>query len=139
MLYHRPVKRVHSGSGGRRRGSSDKRLSQYGGFFSRGKYDREAKEEKRENRRTKGGTEKTSAKVALFANITTPQGTKKAKITNVADNPSNRHYARENIITKGALIETELGRARVTSRPGQAGVVNAVLLKEQQAQAARAK
>jgi small subunit ribosomal protein S8e len=51
-----------------------------------------------------------------------------AEIENVVDNPSNVNYARRNIITKGAIIETSAGRARVTSRPGQSGQVNAVLL-----------
>mgnify|MGYP001764684047 CR=1 FL=1 len=50
------------------------------------------------------------------------------EIENVVDNPSNVNYARRNIITKGAVIETSAGRARVTSRPGQTGQVNAVLL-----------
>ncbi|MFB6184110.1 MAG: 30S ribosomal protein S8e, partial [Haloarculaceae archaeon] len=44
------------------------------------------------------------------------------------ENPSNPNYARRNIITKGAIIETSEGRARVTSRPGQDGQVNAVLV-----------
>jgi len=51
-----------------------------------------------------------------------------AEIEDVVDNPSNVNYARRNIITKGAVIETSAGRARVTSRPGQTGQVNAVLL-----------
>ena len=51
-----------------------------------------------------------------------------AEIENVIDNPSNVNYGRRNIITKGAIIETSAGRARVTSRPGQTGQVNAVLL-----------
>jgi small subunit ribosomal protein S8e len=32
------------------------------------------------------------------------------------------------MITKGAVLKTELGRARVTSRPGQHGILNAVLM-----------
>ena len=51
-----------------------------------------------------------------------------AEIENVVDNPSNVNYARRNIVTKGAIIETAAGRARVTSRPGQTGQVNAVLV-----------
>jgi small subunit ribosomal protein S8e len=35
---------------------------------------------------------------------------------------------RRNIVTKGAIIETDAGQARVVSRPGQDGQVNAVLL-----------
>jgi small subunit ribosomal protein S8e len=51
------------------------------------------------------------------------------KILGVAKNPANKEYERRQVITKGALIKTELGLARVTSRPGQNGVVNAVLVK----------
>ncbi len=49
-------------------------------------------------------------------------------IEDVIENESNPNYVRRNIITKGAIIETGEGRARVTSRPGQDGQVNAVLL-----------
>jgi small subunit ribosomal protein S8e len=55
---------------------------------------------------------------------------RKAKILRVIETPANREYARRNIIVKGALIETSLGKAVVTSRPAQDGVVNAVLLVE---------
>lgn len=53
-----------------------------------------------------------------------------SKILSVKENPANPHYVRRNIITKGAIIETEAGLARVTSRPGQDGIIQAVLLKE---------
>jgi small subunit ribosomal protein S8e len=55
--------------------------------------------------------------------------TGKAKITkilSVKENPANPHFVRMGIITKGAIIETELGLARVVSRPGQHGIVNAI-------------
>ncbi len=52
----------------------------------------------------------------------------KAKIKTVVENPANRQYARRNIITKGTVIDTEKGKAKVTSRPGQDGVINAVLI-----------
>ena len=52
----------------------------------------------------------------------------KAKIKTVVDNPANQHYVRRNIMTKGAVIETDKGKARITSRPGQDGMVNAVLV-----------
>ncbi|MGQ4557432.1 30S ribosomal protein S8e [Halobellus sp. GM3] len=64
------------------------------------------------------------AQVAVDGDVT--EGT----IENVVENPANVNYARRNIITKGAVIETSEGRARVTSRPGQSGQVNAVLLDE---------
>jgi small subunit ribosomal protein S8e len=54
--------------------------------------------------------------------------TQKVKIIRVLENPANRDYERRGVITKGALIETELGRARVTSRPAQDAVINAFLI-----------
>jgi small subunit ribosomal protein S8e len=54
--------------------------------------------------------------------------TTEVDIENVVENPSNVNYVRRNIITKGAVIETSEGTARVTSRPGQTGQVNAVKL-----------
>ena len=51
-----------------------------------------------------------------------------SKILDVVENTANPNYVRQNIITKGSVIETEKGRAMVTSRPGQHGVVNAVLV-----------
>lgn len=53
----------------------------------------------------------------------------KTKIKTITESPSNRHFVRRNIMTKGAIIDTEAGKARITSRPGQDGVVNAVLIK----------
>lgn len=54
-----------------------------------------------------------------------------ADIEGVVDNPSNVNYARRNIITKGSIIDTSAGRARVTSRPGQDGQVNAVVVDDE--------
>lgn len=53
---------------------------------------------------------------------------KKVKIKAVSENLANRHFARRNIITKGAIIDTDAGKAKVTSRPGQEKVINAVLI-----------
>lgn len=50
------------------------------------------------------------------------------KIKAVVENPANRHFIRRSIMTKGTVIETEKGKARITSRPGQDGIVNAVLI-----------
>ena len=51
-----------------------------------------------------------------------------ATIENVVSNAANLNYVRRNVITKGAIIDTSEGRARVTSRPGQTGQVSAVLV-----------
>ncbi|MHB1909170.1 MAG: 30S ribosomal protein S8e [Nitrososphaerales archaeon] len=81
-------------------------------------------------RRERGGSLKTSLRFAEFANVRDLSSgkTSKAKITRVLRNPANRDYERRGVITRGAMIDTELGNARVTSRPSQDGVINAVLL-----------
>jgi small subunit ribosomal protein S8e len=89
--------------------------------------------EKRKIIRTYGGNRKVRLIEALYANVFEGGKGKKVKILSVVENPANRQYARRNIITKGAIIETEVGKAIVTSRPGQDGVVNAVLIKEENA------
>ena len=84
--------------------------------------------------RTRGNQHKFSAKTINEAHVIDPETneTKKTEIKSVVDNPANINYIRRNIITKGAVIDTPLGRAKDTSRPGQVGLVNAVLLKEDQ-------
>jgi len=79
----------------------------------------------------RGGDIKTKLLSADHANVTTSGNKiKRVKIISVKDNQANPHYIRRNIITKGAVIETDIGLARVTSRPGQSGVINAVLIEE---------
>jgi small subunit ribosomal protein S8e len=78
----------------------------------------------------KGGNTKERLFMVASANVFNPK-TKKyeaADIKMVAESPANRNYVRRNIITKGTVIDTSKGKARVTSRPGQDGVVNAVLI-----------
>lgn len=84
-------------------------------------------------RRTRGGNIKAAFKEVEFANVTDPEThkTRKLKITKVARNPANRDYERRGVVSQGAFIETEAGTALVTSRPGQTGVVNAVIIKSQ--------
>lgn len=78
---------------------------------------------------TRGNNLKTVLLTSDMANVLCKDKKyKMAKIKIAVDNPANRHYARRNILTKGSIIETELGKARVTSRPGQEGSINAVLL-----------
>ncbi|WP_423792521.1 30S ribosomal protein S8e [Methanocaldococcus indicus] len=82
--------------------------------------------------RTRGGNLKVKVVRTNYANVMDPETNtcKKVKILTVKENKANIHYVRRNVITKGAIIETEIGLARVTSRPGQDGTVNAVLIKE---------
>ena len=80
--------------------------------------------------RMRGGQIKTRLLSAEEVNVLDQKTGKfsKAKIKNIVENPANRHYVRRNILTKGTVIETEKGKARITSRPGQEGSVNAVLV-----------
>ena len=82
--------------------------------------------------RTLGNNRKTKAKTINVAHVVDQKNNKttKAEIKSVVGNPANLNYIRRNIINKGAIIETNLGKARVTSRPGQTGTVNAVLISE---------
>jgi small subunit ribosomal protein S8e len=82
-------------------------------------------------RRVRGNNKKTALKTIDFVNLATGEAkVKKAKIIKVLDNATNNDYKRRGIITKGAILETQEGKCRVISKPGQNGIVNAILLKE---------
>lgn len=87
-------------------------------------------EQKKLVARTRGGNTKSRLYSTDTANVFDPKTKKcyKLKIKNISGNPANRHFIRQNIITKGAVIDTEKGKARVTSKPGQEGAINAVLV-----------
>ncbi|HLF54678.1 MAG TPA: 30S ribosomal protein S8e [Candidatus Nanoarchaeia archaeon] len=80
--------------------------------------------------KTKSNSIKMKVLVAKTANVLDPKTKKftKSVIKTVEECPANRHFVRRNIIVKGTIITTEAGKARVTSRPGQDGTVNAVLV-----------
>lgn len=82
-------------------------------------------------RRVRGNNNKTALKTIDFINLATGEAkVKKVKIIKVLDNATNNDYKRRGIITKGAILETQEGKCRVISKPGQNGIVNAILLKE---------
>lgn len=79
--------------------------------------------------RTRGGPSKRILLSIKEVNVTDKQGkTQKTEILNVIENPANPNLVRRNIITKGAIVETKLGKVRITSRPGQEGSLNGVLV-----------
>lgn len=124
--YHEAYKgKVSKGTGGRRVKSRDKKLAHIGGEFASTKV---SESEKKKVVRTKGGGIKVKLQRAVYVNVATDKGVKKAKIISVIEG-NNPHYTRQNIITKGAILNTEIGKVKVTSRPGQDGVVNGVLVK----------
>lgn len=87
-------------------------------------------ERKTKTLRTKGGNKKLIAHALNKANITDDKKTKVVEIKTVLETPSNTFLARQNILVKGAIIETELGKAKITNRPNQDGQVQAILIKE---------
>lgn len=90
-------------------------------------------EEKRKITDSFGGNLKIRLLGAAFANVFDPntKKTKKVKILDVVENSSNVDFVRRKIITKGAILKTEIGLVKVTSRPGQDGIVNAILIESE--------
>lgn len=52
----------------------------------------------------------------------------KLEIKNVIETPSNRFLARQNILSKGTIVQTDKGKVRITNRPSQEAMVNGILL-----------
>jgi small subunit ribosomal protein S8e len=102
--------------------------------FERGSFPTETTlgETKRKISRRRGGNIKIRLQTINYANVSNPSTgkTEKTEILRVVKNPANVDYNRRGVITKGTIIETPLGTARVTSRPGQDGLVNAILLQQ---------
>jgi small subunit ribosomal protein S8e len=114
-------------TGGRRRPSRNKKRYQLG----REPAETTVGEPRFQTIDSRGTGSKTRALSTNVAQVTEGGETVQADIENVVENPSNVNYVRRNIITKGAIIDTSEGRARVTSRPGQHGQVNAVRVDEE--------
>ena len=83
---------------------------------------------KRKQLRTRSGATKTTLLMADQANVRIGKKIQQAHITNVESTPQNPFLSRQNRLMKGAIIETSLGKAKITNRPSQEGCVNAVLL-----------
>ncbi len=90
------------------------------------------RETKRKILRVKGGNIKATLLSSDEANVynSKTKKTVKTKIKNVVETPQNIFLARQNRLMKSAIIETLLGKARITNRPSQEGHVNAILIDE---------
>lgn len=119
-------KSLRKASGGRKWPSQKKRKYEMG----RESADTEIGEERRTEVSVRGSGKKTRLRSVNTLNITDPETGEnmQSEIKSVLENPADPHLARRGIITKGAVIETGAGRVRVTSRPGQEGSLNGVLL-----------
>ncbi len=88
-----------------------------------------AEDEKKKTKRIKGGNKKTYLLKAKFVNIQEKgKKSKKIEIKNVLETPSNKFLARQNILTKGTIVQTEMGKVRITNRPTQEGLINGILV-----------
>jgi len=123
-VWHGDLKK-RKPSGGRKRPFRMKRRYEKGAFPT----ETTKEEPKKKIDRRHGGNIKIRLLSANQANLSNPSTgkTEKVEILRVVRNPANVDYNRRGVITKGTMIETPRGIARVTSRPGQDGIVNAVL------------
>ncbi|MFZ5955702.1 MAG: 30S ribosomal protein S8e [Nanoarchaeota archaeon] len=80
--------------------------------------------------RTRGGDKKLVSLSGKVINLIVKGKATKVNIKTVIETPSNRFLARQNILEKGAIIETDLGKAKITNRPSQEGIIQGILLKE---------
>jgi small subunit ribosomal protein S8e len=118
-------------TGGKKRVYRSKKLYEAGGYPA----ETTLGEPRRKIKKGIGGNTKIKALSDKFASVTDPKSgkTEKTEITRVVKNAANVDYNRRGVITKGAEIETSLGLAKVTSRPGNDGIINAVLISKEKA------
>jgi len=98
--------------------------------LERPRIDTEVGPEKKKKQRVMGGNNKLKLFATQFINVTDPNTnkTQKVRILRFEENIASKDLNRRHILTKGAVVETELGNARITSRPGQDGVLNGILV-----------
>ncbi len=113
-------------TGGRYKKSKKKKLFGLPGQIRRIKLG----EEKRKTIRIRGGNKKTFLLKSKTINVKFGDSMKKSEIKNVVETPSNRFLARQNILTKGTIVETDLGKVKITNRPSQDGIVNGILIEK---------
>ncbi len=118
-------------TGGKKRAYRTKKKYEAGGYAA----ETVIGEPKRKVSRTIGGNMRVKVLTDKFVSVTDPKTgqTQKTEIVRVVKNGANVDYNRRGVITKGAEIETALGLAKVTSRPGADGIINAVLIGKESA------
>lgn len=79
--------------------------------------------------RMRAGRMKTIILKTDTINIMVNGKAKPAKIINVIETPQNKFFSRQNKLLKSAIVETSLGKAKITNRPNQEGQVNGILVK----------
>jgi len=126
MAYHKPdnVKK-RTGTGGRKGKKSDKRRSQMG---SQPLHPVVSEKDTRKKSKVRGGNIKIQMKKIFHINVVAEDKTIKVKVIGVLES-NNSDYVRANIITKGALVQTDkYPRVKITNRPTQDGVANGIVV-----------
>lgn len=127
MAWHSGIEKRKK-TGGKKRAYRTKRLREQGSqpvqtMFS---------ETQRKNDSRISGIIKTRLVSTNYVNVSNPSSgkTERLEILDVVRNPANVDYNRRGVITKGVIVRTENGLARIISRPGQHGVLNAISVEE---------
>lgn len=126
-MSQRHTRSTRKSTGGRTRRLRKPRKYEQGGEFAASTVG----EQDVEDTGSRGGNTKSRVNRAEQVNLASDGEVETATIEAVLENPANPDYVRRDLLTKGTLLQTDKGKARVTSRPGQEGTVNAVLVDDE--------
>jgi small subunit ribosomal protein S8e len=124
LAWHDNLKKRKK-TGGKKRAYRSKRIFEQG----RAPVETLLGETKRKTVIGQSGNAKTKLVRTNIVNVSNPLtgSTERLEILEVMSNPAKADYNRRRVITKGAIVRTEKGLARIISRPGQDGALNAIL------------
>jgi small subunit ribosomal protein S8e len=112
-------------TGGKKRAFRTKRI------HDQGRHPIESAFGETERKKVSGRSNKIKIKIVKTqsVNVSNPNTglTERLNIIEVISNPANADYNRRRVITKGAIVRTDKGLAKIVSRPGQNGSLNAIL------------
>ncbi len=128
MAWHGGLKKRKK-TGGKKRAYRTKRLHEVG----RHPIETMLDETKRKVEKGRSGIRKVKLVSANYVNVSDPATgrTERLEVLDIVSNPANVDYNRRGVITKGVIVRTENGLAKIVSRPGQDGVLNAVVYGEE--------
>ena len=127
MVWHDDLTK-RKRTGGRKKAYRKRRKYEAGRF----PVETQLGEPERKLERTKGGGLKVKLVSDQWVNLSDPKTgrTERVRILAVVRNPANVDWDRRGVITRGTIVRTERGLAKIVSRPGQNGVLNAILVEE---------
>lgn len=114
-------------SGGRTTSYRKVRKHELGSQFTQPELGDDVSRDRRDGR---GNTTKSNVTRTNEINLSKNGETERVEVKRVISNQANQNYVRRSLLTKGTVVETEKGKAKITSRPGQEGILNAVYVEE---------